>query len=163
MLLTVAAGLAAVPTVTGTTPYLPAIGPAPLRFESAPAAVPAWKTLRLTINGGLPLRETGTLPAATNAVLNSGPGVSSNAVPPAASPAAAPIGKLDAGAVVESAVSSRLSGDSVDPVSAQMLSEFFKPTQSRTNSAGTFNPGAIKFTPPAPKAGSGSRPANKTP
>ena len=160
ILLTVAAGLAVVPPATGTAPYLPTIGPAPLRFESAPTAAPAWKTLSLTVNGGLPVRVTETPPAATNVVLNPGPVVSTNAV---AAPAAAPVGKLDAGAVVESAVSSRLMGDPADPVSAQMMIDFFKPSQVRTNSAGTSNLGAIKFTPPAPKAGSGSRTVNKTP
>jgi hypothetical protein len=161
MILTVAAGLAVVPPVTGTAPYLPTVGPAPLRFASPPAAAPAWRTLPLTVNGGLPLRVKETTAAATNDfVLNPG---TTNAVPLAAPSAPAPIGKLDAGAVVESAVSSRLSGDSEDPVSAQMLIEFFKPAQVRTNSAGAVNPEAIKFTPPAPKAGSGNRPANKTP
>jgi hypothetical protein len=161
IVLTVAATLAVVPTVTGTSPYLPTVGPAPLRFESAPAVAPAWRTLRLTINGGLPLPVRENPPAATNdPALNTG---TTNAVPQIAQPAPAPIGKLDAGAVVESVMSPRLPGDSVDPVSAQMLIEFFKPAPVRTNSAGAFNSGAIKFTPPAPKAGPESRSANKTP
>lgn len=134
------AGLSGVPAVAapGST-YLPAIGPAPLRFLQLPTPVTNW------VSDPAPL-----FPDLTPAVEEP-----SNAIP--AIPAVAPVPTPDAitntassiAVTTEAAFTPIGSPDTISVISPQMLLRYFTPG---TNSPAPAQPDAVGFTPPVSPA-----------
>lgn len=166
MILVIMAGLTG-RQAHGAVAYLPAIGPAPLRFEQAPAtgAVLTWKPLLLP--AALPAEtnkapDTAKTPANTT---NNGVAIlTANAAPPAQA-------TIQTNNSTASSLAAIKTGDNnkpemapapalfpaaqtgaLGPVTPQMLAEFFKPGPGGRdqNQTAVFVPAEINFQPPPP-------------
>jgi hypothetical protein len=167
VLLTVVIGMAPVPPVQGSIPYLPSTGPAPLRFELAatPGFAWAWKQLRVAEIASAAARGAGTADKATNAVAPTT--VSSaitNIVTGASVKLAGPVATKKPELLPDNVTLPDPSDEVADPVSPQALAEFFKPGAGGKTPNGTAatRPGQIGFSPPAPKAAPESRAVYKS-
>jgi hypothetical protein len=170
------AGMFALFSARGATPYLPETGPAPLRFETAPSAdaVLKWKPLLLTpvqpeTNTNPPAPAANISVDATNASdvvvskTDSAPVANTNSLVASVTNAPAPVAVSEENSNTAAAVNVTPlpagSENSVNPVTPQILAEFFKPGRGgkNGNNAVVFVPADIQFTPPVPQSQSANQ------
>lgn len=175
MILIIMAGLAALSRAHGSAAYLPSIGPTPLRFETTtPGIFLAWKPLLLPAT--LPMQNTTadamtakTLGADTNTTVStavSPPVTGTN--PPintVASLAADQGEKINPETFPPPVLLGGKPDDSSAPVTAQILTDYFKPGPGGGNnrmSTAVFVPVGISSAPPPPKPANTSKVVYKT-
>lgn len=143
-------GLGAV-VVLGTlahagSPYLPRIGPPPLRVEEANshAAVKAAAVPTPVVTNQPPVAQTEPAPLSTN--------TPSLVAKPAAAPVVPPVAESPAGALGDTFTSSVFPIPAPDllGISPEVLANYFHPVQSGTNLPGVAGPFQVIFMPPMP-------------
>lgn len=139
--------------------YLPAVGPAPLRFEAVPApgAAEAWKLVLLAQKAALAAMATNATNVAVSTPI---PAANTNAANLVTLPVVSLPDETNSETVPDATVLPPLGEDTFDPSTPQAWADFFKPgAGGRFAGPRTEEP---RFVPPAPKSAKENGAGNPT-